>query len=96
VKLEEARAGVAESKSNAAGEGMAAKMKAAAVPGGPLAGAGFHGRLGDLGSIDSQYDVAVSTAGGGALGNLVVDTLEGSRLCLEFIKVCVVARREHR
>ena len=33
------------------------------------------GRLGDLGSIDPKYDVAISTACGG-LDNIVVDTTE--------------------
>ncbi|KAK7695127.1 hypothetical protein QCA50_002317 [Cerrena zonata] len=36
---------------------------------------GFHGRLGSLGTIPNEYDVAVSTAGG-SLNNLVVDTVE--------------------
>ena len=33
---------------------------------------GFYGRLGDLGTIDPQYDVAVSTACP-ALNNLVIE-----------------------
>lgn len=34
-------------------------MLEAAAPGGPLEHAGVCGRLGDLGVIDAQYDVAV-------------------------------------
>ncbi|KAL2816803.1 RecF/RecN/SMC [Aspergillus cavernicola] len=38
---------------------------------------GFHGRLGNLGTIDEKYDVAISTASP-ALENMVVDTVENN------------------
>jgi structural maintenance of chromosome 4 len=43
------------------------------------------GRLGDLASIDEQYDVAVSTACG-MLDNIVVQTTAGAQRCLEFLR----------
>lgn len=36
----------------------------------------YFGRLGDLGAIADQYDVAISSACGGALGSFVVDTMD--------------------
>jgi structural maintenance of chromosome 4 len=52
---------------------------------GPLKNAGFKGRLGDLGTIDSKYDVAISTACN-ALDNLVCETTSGAQQCLQFLK----------
>lgn len=46
---------------------------------------GFHGRLGNLGTIDQKYDVAISTACG-ALDNFVTDTVEGGQLCIEYLR----------
>ena len=46
---------------------------------------GFHGRLGNLGTIDKQYDVAISTACG-ALDNFVTDTVEGGQQCIEYLR----------
>ncbi|KUJ14640.1 putative structural maintenance of chromosomes protein 4 [Mollisia scopiformis] len=46
---------------------------------------GFHGRLGNLGTIDQKYDVAVSTACG-ALDNFVTDTVEGGQQCIEYLR----------
>lgn len=46
---------------------------------------GFHGRLGSLGTIPDEYDVAVSTAGG-SLNNLVVDTVEQGQTCIEYLR----------
>jgi len=43
------------------------------------------GRLGDLGAIDSKYDVAVSTACG-PLDNIVVDTVDVAQRCVEYLK----------
>lgn len=40
---------------------------------------GLCGRLGDLGTIDDKYDVAVSTACG-ALNNIVCDTIETAQV----------------
>lgn len=46
---------------------------------------GFHGRLGNLGAIDKQYDVAISTACG-ALDNFVTDTVEAGQQCIEYLR----------
>jgi structural maintenance of chromosome 4 len=46
---------------------------------------GFHGRLGNLGTIDQKYDIAISTACG-ALDNFVTDTVEGGQQCIEYLK----------
>merc|ERR1719181_1960838 len=46
---------------------------------------GVHGRLGDLGSIDKKYDVAVSTACG-LLDAIVVDTADDAQAVIEFIR----------
>ena len=40
---------------------------------------------GDLGAIDSQYDVAISTACG-SLDHIVVDTIDTGKKCIEFLK----------
>jgi structural maintenance of chromosome 4 len=46
---------------------------------------GFHGRLGNLGTIDSKYDIAISTACP-SLDNLVVDTVEIGQQCIEYLR----------
>ena len=46
---------------------------------------GFHGRLGNLGTIDQKYDVAISTACG-ALDNFVTDSVEGGQQCIEHLR----------
>ncbi|ODQ65461.1 RecF/RecN/SMC protein [Nadsonia fulvescens var. elongata DSM 6958] len=46
---------------------------------------GFHGRLGNLGTIDNRYDVAISTACP-RLDNIVVDTVEVGQQCIEHLK----------
>ena len=46
---------------------------------------GVLGRLGDLGAIDKQYDVAVSTAVG-ALDYIVVETASDAQKCVEFLR----------
>mmetsp|Transcript_2975 Transcript_2975/g.6539 ORF Transcript_2975/g.6539 Transcript_2975/m.6539 type:complete len:1324 (-) Transcript_2975:261-4232(-) len=46
---------------------------------------GVHGRLGDLGTIDKKYDVAVSTACG-MLDAIVVDTTEDAQGVIDFIR----------
>lgn len=46
---------------------------------------GFHGRLGNLGTIETKYDVAISTACG-ALDNFVTDTVEGGQQCIEYLR----------
>lgn len=46
---------------------------------------GFHGRLGNLGAIDSKYDVAISTACP-SLENMVVDSVEVGQQCIEYLR----------
>ncbi|KAK2144822.1 hypothetical protein LSH36_727g01027 [Paralvinella palmiformis] len=46
---------------------------------------GIYGRLGDLGAIDTKYDVAISTACG-ALDHIVVDSINTAQACVEFLK----------
>ncbi|KAJ4292966.1 Structural maintenance of chromosomes protein 4 [Collariella sp. IMI 366227] len=46
---------------------------------------GFHGRLGNLGTIDQLYDVAISTACG-QLDNFVTDTVEAGQQCIEYLR----------
>jgi structural maintenance of chromosome 4 len=46
---------------------------------------GFRGRLGALGTIDTKYDVAISTACP-ALDNMVVDTVEAGQHCIEYLR----------
>jgi len=45
---------------------------------------GFHGRLGDLGEIDSKYDIAISTAA--TLNDLVVEDVETAQLAIEYLR----------
>ncbi|XP_054744816.1 structural maintenance of chromosomes protein 4 [Anastrepha obliqua] len=47
--------------------------------------AGILGRLGDLGAIDSKYDVAISTACG-RLDDIIVDTVNTAQECIEHLK----------
>ncbi|KAJ1326088.1 structural maintenance of chromosome 4 [Microdochium nivale] len=46
---------------------------------------GFHGRLGNLGAIDTEYDVAISTACP-SLDNFVTDTVEAGQQCIEYLR----------
>jgi len=46
---------------------------------------GFHGRLGNLGTIDQKYDVAISTACP-SLENLVVDSVAVGQQCIEYLR----------
>ena len=46
---------------------------------------GFHGRLGNLGTIDQKYDVAISTACP-SLENLVVNTVEVGQQCIDYLR----------
>lgn len=46
---------------------------------------GFHGRLGNLGTIDERYDVAISTACP-SLDNFVTDTVEAGQQCIEYLR----------
>uniref|UniRef100_A0A1A9ZJA3 SMC hinge domain-containing protein n=1 Tax=Glossina pallidipes TaxID=7398 RepID=A0A1A9ZJA3_GLOPL len=46
---------------------------------------GILGRLGDLGAIDSKYDVAISTACD-ALDNIVVENADVAEKCIEYLR----------
>lgn len=46
---------------------------------------GFHGRLGNLGTIDEKYDVAISTACP-ALENMVVESVETGQQCIDYLR----------
>ncbi|KAL7276282.1 Structural maintenance of chromosomes protein 4 [Rhizina undulata] len=46
---------------------------------------GFHGRLGNLGTIEAKYDVAISTACP-QLDNMVVDRVEVGQQCIEYLR----------
>ncbi|KAI5294060.1 hypothetical protein KEM52_004774 [Ascosphaera acerosa] len=46
---------------------------------------GFHGRLGNLGTIADKYDVAISTACP-ALENIVVDSVEVGQQCIDYLR----------
>uniref|UniRef100_A0A0N5A5C2 Structural maintenance of chromosomes protein n=1 Tax=Parastrongyloides trichosuri TaxID=131310 RepID=A0A0N5A5C2_PARTI len=47
---------------------------------------GFRGRLGDLATIDSKYDIALSTLGGHQLNYYVVDTSEDGQYLINELK----------
>ncbi|OQR89722.1 structural maintenance of chromosomes protein 4 [Achlya hypogyna] len=82
AKSDEATASV---QSQVSKNRMIQKLMDATKAGGPLSGAGLRGRLGDLGAIDEQYDVAVTTACG-ALDNLVVETTSGAQMVIKYLK----------
>eukprot|EP00834_Sanchytrium_tribonematis_P004729 NODE_249_length_11770_cov_0.803530.p1 type:complete len:1200 gc:universal NODE_249_length_11770_cov_0.803530:2536-6135(+) len=46
---------------------------------------GIHGKLGDLGVIESKYDIAVSTAAP-SLHNFVVQTVQDANSCVQFLR----------
>jgi structural maintenance of chromosome 4 len=46
---------------------------------------GFHGRLGNLGTIDEKFDVAISTACP-SLDNMVVDNVDVGQQCIEYLR----------
>ncbi len=48
---------------------------------------GIFGRLGDLGAIDKQYDVAISTACP-QLDHILVDNVDTGAQCIQYLKVC--------
>ncbi|KAB7502727.1 Structural maintenance of chromosomes protein 4 [Armadillidium nasatum] len=79
IKLEETRSSMQSSRSR--GRVLDAIMEQKAS--GNIKG--IFGRLGDLGGIDSKYDVAASTAIG-SLDNIVVDTVDTGQKCINFLK----------
>lgn len=78
-KLEESKAASSSSKS----QSQVAKVLNDAAKAGKING--FYGRLGDLGTIDDKYDVAITTACG-ALNNMVVDTTNTAQACCELLR----------
>ena len=84
ANAEEAKASLSQARGNSASTIIDNILKAT-KKGGPLAAAGVRGRLGDLGTIAAEFDVAISTACG-MLDNVVVDTVEGAQACVEFLK----------
>ena len=65
--------------------GVVAAVMNATKKGGPLFGMGIRGRLGDLGEIASEYDVAVSSACS-MLDFVVVDTAAAAERAIEFLR----------
>lgn len=47
---------------------------------------GIFGRLGDLGAIDKRFDVAISTATGNSLDNILVDNVNTAKKCIEYLR----------
>jgi structural maintenance of chromosome 4 len=82
--VEDARAALQQGPSGRAPETVEYLLKATRK-GGPLAGAGVHGRLGDLGSIPAEYDLAVCLATG-MLDAIVVDTAEAAQRCVSYVR----------
>jgi len=82
-KLEGANAAQGASRSSGR---MIDALKKATRKGGELEGAGFLGRLGDLGTIGEQFDVAITMSAGGALNQLVCEDARGAKLCVAWLK----------
>ena len=78
-KADEARASLASSKSR--GDVLNGLMRL--KDSGRIEG--FHGRLGNLGTIDQKYDVAISTACP-SLENIVVDSVEVGQQCIDYLR----------
>ncbi|ELA47023.1 hypothetical protein VCUG_01468 [Vavraia culicis subsp. floridensis] len=53
---------------------------------------GFVGRLGDLGRVDSKYDIAITAASKGKLNNIVVNSVETAEKCIKIINACGLKR----
>ena len=87
IKVEEAKTTMIAQQQNANGRKSIEleKLMAAAKKDGPLANAGLRGRLGDLGSISAEYDVAISTCCG-LLDHIVVETTEGGQACINYLR----------
>ncbi|KAH9009406.1 hypothetical protein EDB84DRAFT_1446296 [Lactarius hengduanensis] len=52
---------------------------------------GLHGRLGSLGTIPDEYDVAITTACG-SLNDMVADTAQQGQACIEYLREQNVGR----
>lgn len=84
ARSEEAKAAL-QSKGGGRSKAVDGILQAARQPGGELSKVGVLGRLGDLATISSEYDIAVSTACG-HLDHIVVQTTAGAQRCLEFLR----------
>ena len=82
ARAEEAKA--ARQASSGRSQAVAGILEAA-KKGGELSKVGILGRLGDLATINEEYDVAVSTACG-MLDHIVVQTSAGAQRCLTFLR----------
>lgn len=79
AKLEENRVNQQTARSNNASlNALMKERQKGTIP-------GVLGRLGDLGGIDSKYDVAISTCCG-ALDNIVVTDVDTAQKCIQFLK----------
>ena len=47
---------------------------------------GVIGRLGDLGSIDRKYDIAISTTASSSLDTILVENVDTAESCISFLK----------
>ncbi|KZV74095.1 RecF/RecN/SMC protein [Peniophora sp. CONT] len=84
-RLEEARSNQSQGRSNnRVLDGLQTFAAAGRV-------SGFHGRLGGLGTIDSKYDVAITTACG-SLNNMVCDTVEQATACMNHLRIQNIGR----
>lgn len=84
-EVEDARAVLASAQSKGSANKVVQQLLQAARPGGMLSRAGIRGRLGDLGCINSQYDVAITTACK-SLNDIVVETAKGAEECVKFLR----------
>eukprot|EP01034_Spumella_vulgaris_P030993 gene30993-38303_t len=84
---EDARTTLASQQINkGSGHGAVDKIISATKKGGLLSKvAGIRGRLGDLGTINPQYDAAVSTASS-SFDCIVVDNNEVAQICVNFLR----------
>ena len=83
ASVEEAKAAMQQGGSGPSG--VIANLIKASKKGGRLASAGVRGRLGDLGAIPAQYDLAISL-GCSMLDSIVVDSTAGTQQCLRYLK----------
>lgn len=82
AEIEESKASVSDASSQ---NSVIKELMSESRKGGKLENSGLAGRLGDLGTIDPKYDVAVSTACPG-LSWLVTDTTEGAEQCVSLLQ----------
>lgn len=91
TRIEECKSILAAGKSSGPGNEVVEAVLRASQGKGPLSSCGVIGRLGDLATIDSSYDVAVSTACG-TLDYIVVDTTEGAQRCISYLRDSNIGR----